>query len=81
MFGRPFLVRVRMCLVLIGGEISSKKELVFLLRSRNYSFCKTMSTVTNKQHNCLFLVLKRNIENVAAGFALLTVVETSRFIG
>ena len=31
-----FLVQVRMCLVVIGGEISSKKEMVF--RSRDYSF-------------------------------------------
>ena len=42
--------------------------------------CKTMGTVTAKQHNCRFLVLKRNIQNVAASFALFTVVETSRFI-
>ena len=43
--------------------------------------CKTMCTVTAKQHNCRLLVLKRNIQNVAASFALFTVVETSRFIG
>ena len=43
--------------------------------------CKTMCTVTSKQHNCQFLVLKRNIENVAAGFGLFTVGETSRLIG
>ena len=42
--------------------------------------CKTMCTVTAKQHNCRFLVLKRNIQNVAAGFALFKVVETGRFI-
>ena len=36
---------------------------------------------TTKQHNCQFLLLKRNIQNVTAGFALFTVVETSRFIG
>ena len=42
---------------------------------------KAMCSITAKQHNCRFLVLKRNIQNVAAGFALLTVVETSRFIG
>ena len=40
-----------------------------------------MCTVTAKQHNCRFLVLKMNIQNVAAGFALFTVVETARFIG
>ena len=41
---------------------------------------KAMCTVTTKQQNCRFLVLKMNIQNVAAGFALFTVVETSRFI-
>ena len=43
--------------------------------------CKTMCAVTAKQQNCRFLVHERNIRNVAAGFALFTVVETSRFIG
>ena len=42
---------------------------------------KTMCTVTAKHYICRFLVLKRNIQNVAAGFALFTVVETSRFFG
>ena len=41
--------------------------------------CKTMCTITTKQH-CRFLVLKRNFQNWAAGFALLTVVENNRFI-
>ena len=43
--------------------------------------CKAMCSVTAKQHNCQFLVPKRKIQNVTAGFALFTVVETSRFIG
>ena len=43
--------------------------------------CGKMCTITVKQHICQFLVLKRNIQNVAADFALFTVVETSRFIG
>ena len=42
--------------------------------------CKTMCTVTAKQQNCRFLVLKRHIQNVAAGFVLLTVVKISRFV-
>ena len=42
---------------------------------------KTMCTVTAKQHICRFLVLERSIQNVAVGFAPLTVVETSRFFG
>ena len=42
-------------------------------------FCQTMFTITTRQHDCRFLVLQRIIENVAAGFALFTVVETSPF--
>ena len=42
---------------------------------------KAMCTVTAKQHNCQCLVPKRNIQNVAASFALFTVIKTSRFIG
>ena len=60
----------------------------FLQKRRWFSFfvvttrlsCKTMCTITAKQHNCRFLVLKWNIQNMAAAFALFTVVETSRFI-
>ena len=79
-----FFVQVRMCLVVIGGEISSKMEkwrwlFFFVVATR--LFCKIMFTVAAKQHNCRFLVLKRNIQNVAAGFALFTVVEASRFVG
>ena len=44
-------------------------------------FCKTMCTVTAKQHNCQFLVLRRNFQNVTAGFALFRVIETSHYIG
>ena len=33
-----FLVQVRMCLVVIGGEISSKKEMAFLFRNCDSSF-------------------------------------------
>ena len=43
--------------------------------------CKKLCTITAKQHCCRFLVLKRNIQNVAAGFALFRVVGTSPFIG
>ena len=42
--------------------------------------CKTMCTITTKQHNCRFLVLKWIIKNMAAGFALFTLVKTIRFI-
>ena len=66
-----------MCLVVIGGEISSKMEMVS--RSRDSSFLQ--SNETAKRLNCRFLVPNRIIQNVATGFALFTVVETSRFIG
>ena len=72
-----FLVHVRLCLVVIGGGISSKMEMAS--RNRDSSFLQ--SNETAKQHNCRLLVLKRNIQTVATGFALFTVVETSRFIG
>ena len=66
---------------MVGGEICSKMEIVFICVVATRLVCKTMCTVTAKQYKCRFLVLKRNIQNVAAGFALLTVVETSHFIG
>ena len=77
----PFLVQVRMCVVVIGGEFSSKMEMAFFFVISTQLSGKAMCSITAKQHNCRFLVLKRNIQNVAAGFALFTVVETSRFIG
>ena len=33
-----FLVQIRMCLVVIGGEIFSKLEMAFLFRSRDSYF-------------------------------------------
>ena len=69
-----------MCLVVIGGETSSKMEMVFLLVVATRLCCKTMCTVTAKQQICRFLLLKRNIQNVAAGFALFTLEETIRFV-
>ena len=77
----PFWVQVRMCLDLIGGEFSSNAEMVLLFHIVTRFSCKTMFTVTAKQHNCSSLVLKRIIQKVAAGFALFTVGETSCFIG
>ena len=67
-----------MCLVVIGGEISSKMETAFLFRSR-YSFFLKNNVYRHRQTIKLsVLVPKSNIQNVAAGFALFTVVETSR---
>ena len=75
-----FLVLVRFCLVVIGGQISSKMEMAFLFLCRNSFFYKTMCTITAKQHNCGLLVLKRKLQRVAAGLAFFTVEETSRSI-
>ena len=70
-----------MCLVMIGGEISTKKRWFFFFAVAARLSCETMCSVAAKQHKCRFLVLKRNIQNVAASFALFTVLETSRLIG
>ena len=43
--------------------------------------CKAMCTITTKQHSCRFLVLKRNIQNVRAGFALFAVVKIRCSVG
>ena len=43
-------------------------------------FDKTMCALATKQPNCRFLVIERNIQNVAAAFAIFTVAETIRFI-
>ena len=42
-------------------------------QSRLVPLAKKMCTITAKQNNCRFLVHKRNIQNVAAGFGLFTV--------
>ena len=68
-----------MCLFVIGGEISPKTRWFFFFVVATRLFCTAMCSITAKQHNCRFLVLKRNIQNKTAGFALLTVVETSCF--
>ena len=70
-----------MRLVVIGGEISSKKEMVFLFRSRDYFFLQNNEYRHHQTTELSVFSLKRNIQNVAAGFEFFTVVETSRFIG
>ena len=70
-----------MCLVVIGGDFFTEKRWFFFLVVATRLTCKTMCTVTAKQHNSRILVFNRNNQNVAARFALFTVKETSRFIG
>ena len=65
----------------LAGKFLHKRRWLFFFVVATRLSCKTRCTVTTKQHNCRFLVLKMNIRNVAAGFALFTVVEISRFIG
>ena len=67
-----------MCLVVIGGEVFQNWRWFLVIATRLSR--NTMCSINAKQQNCRFLVIKRNIRNVAAGFALFTVVETSRFI-
>ena len=75
----PFLAQVRICLVVIGGEISSKWRWFFFDVTTQVS-CKAMCTITTKRIYCRFLVPKKNIENVRAGFALFTVVDTRNVV-
>ena len=58
-----------------------KNELVSHFCNHEPSFRKTMCAIDAKQHKCFFLVLENNIQNLATGFALFTVVETKGFIG
>ena len=73
----PFLAQVQLCLIVIAGKITSKMAMVFLFRSFDLTLAK--QCLTAKQLNCVFLVLKKKIQNVAAAFAFFTVVTTRRF--
>ena len=76
-----FLEQVRMCLVVIVGEILQKWRWFYFFVIVTSLSCKAMCFINAKQHNCRFLVPKMNIQNVAASFALFTVVEKSHLIG
>ena len=75
-----FLAQVRLCMIVIGGEICSQMEKSFLFRSRDSPFLQSNVYISAKQ-NCRFLLREKDIQNVAAGFALFTVLEPRRFIG
>ena len=62
----------------LAEKILQKWRWFFIFVVATPLVCKTLCTVTTKQHICRFLVLKRNFQNVAASFALFTVVETGR---
>ena len=59
----------------------SKIRWVFIFVVTFRLFDKAMCAIATKKHKCRFLVLEGNIQNVAAGSALFTVVEITRFIG
>ena len=75
-----FWIRFGCAWLLLAEKFFQKWRWFFFFVVATHLSCKTMGTVTAKLHNCRFLVLKRNIQNVAAGFALFTVEGTSRFI-
>ena len=52
-------------------KISSKRRWFFIFVVTTRLFDKAMCAIAVKQHNCPFLVFEGNIQNVAAGFALL----------
>ena len=64
-----------------AGKFLQKRRWIYFFVIATRLSCKTRCSVTAKQHNCRCFVLKREMQNVAAGFALFTVVETSRFDG
>ena len=82
LFRFKFLFRFRFwCAWLWLAEkfLQKRRWFLFSVVTTHFS-CKAMCTITNKQHNCRFLVLRMSIHNVAAGFEPFTVVETIRFI-
>ena len=76
-----FCVRFRCAWLWLAEKLPQKWRWFFFFVVTTRLSCEAMCTVTAKQNNCRFLVLKRNIQNVAASFALSTVVKTNRFIG
>ena len=70
-----------MCLVVIGEIFFQKWRWFFFFLVATRLSCKAMCSITTNHPDCRFLEPKRIIQNVAAGFALFTVVEISRFIG
>ena len=65
-------------LSLVEHVLQKGRLISFFVVATHFS-CRTLCTMTNKQHNCQFLVLNRKIQHVKAGFELLLVVETRIF--
>ena len=77
----PFWFRIRCAWLLLAEKFRQKWRWFFFFVVETRLSCKTMCAMTAKQNNSRFLVLKMNFQNVAADFAVFTLVETSRFIG
>ena len=67
-----FLAKFRVWLIAIDREICSRKEMDFLFRSPDSAFRKAMCASTAQQNMCWFLLRKKEIQDVAARFALQT---------
>ena len=65
----------------MAEKLLQKKRWFFIFVVMTRLFTKAMRVFAAKLHNCRYLVLEKNIQNVAAGFAPFTVVETRRSIG
>ena len=76
-----FLPRFGCAWCWLAEKLLQKWRLFFFFVVATRFCCKAMCSIATKQHNCRFLVLETNIQIVAAGFALFTVGEISRFIG
>ena len=64
-----FLAQVRGQMIACGGnKFFPKKETVFHFLSHDSPFQQKKCAMTGKHFNCHFLVLKRDIQNVAASF-------------
>ena len=72
-----FWFRFRCAWLWLVEKFRQTRDDFFLSKSRLILLAKC--TITTKQHNCWFLVLKRSTQHVRAGFALFTVVKTGNF--
>ena len=69
-----FMAKFRVWLIAVDREICSRKVMDFLFRSPDSAFWKAISASNAKQNICWFLVRKKEIQDMAARFALQTFV-------
>ena len=75
-FGKTFafLLQVRVYLIVNDGENASKKEMDFFFVATTPFFDKAICAITDKQHNCRFLIFKLIVQNMAVLSAFKTFV-------